>query len=75
LLEAIPHVAAAAHVLFIAAASPALFGTDSFLQLQEVRYLVGIFRSPHYIKWNAFQNSGDSRYLGLTLPHVLMRCP
>jgi type VI secretion system protein ImpC len=75
LLEAISHVAAAAHTPFIAAASPALFRMDSFLQLKEVRDLAGIFCSRQYIKWHNFRNSEDSRYVGLTLPHMLMRCP
>ena len=28
-----------------------------------------------YVKWRSFRDSEDSRYVGLTLPHILMRLP
>lgn len=75
LLEKISQVAAAAHAPFISAASPRLFGMESFTQIGEPRDLEKIFSGPEYIKWNSFRNSEDSRYVALTLPHVLMRSP
>jgi type VI secretion system protein ImpC len=34
-----------------------------------------IFDSSEFAKWKSFRQSEDSRYVGLTLPHVLMRLP
>ena len=75
LLEKISQVAAAAHAPFISAASPQLFGWDSFNDLQEVRDLAKIFERTEYAKYRSFRESEDSRYVGLTLPHTLMRLP
>lgn len=75
LLEKISQVAAAAHAPFVSAASPQLFGWDDFAQLTEVRDLAKIFDMVEYAKWRSFRESEDSRYVGLTLPHTLMRLP
>jgi type VI secretion system protein ImpC len=75
LLEKISNVAASANAPFISAASPQLFGWDSFTQLAEVRDLAKIFDRTEYAKWRSFRESEDSRYVGLTLPHTLMRLP
>src|SRR4030095_5452408 len=75
LLEKISQVAAAAHAPFISAASPQLFGWDSFSDLQEVRDLAKIFDRTEDAKYRSFRESEDSRYVGLTLPHTLMRLP
>ena len=75
LLEKISQVAAAAHAPFISAAAPQLFGWDSFSDLQEVRDLAKIFDRTEYAKYRSFRESEDSRYVGLTLPHTLMRLP
>lgn len=75
LLEKISNVAAAANAPFIAAASPQLFGWDSFTELSEVRDLAKIFDRTEFAKYRSFRESEDSRYVGLTLPHTLMRLP
>jgi type VI secretion system protein ImpC len=75
LLEKISNVAAAANAPFISAAAPQLFGWDSFTQLSEVRDLAKIFERTEYAKYRSFRESEDSRYVGLTLPHTLMRLP
>ncbi len=75
LLEKISNVAAAAHAPFISAASAGLFGWDTFTDLTEVRDLAKIFDRTEYVKWRSFRESEDSRYVGLTLPHTLMRLP
>ncbi len=75
LLEKISNVAAAAHAPFVAAASAQLFGWDDFTQLAEVRDLAKIFDRIEYVKWRSFRESEDSRYVGLCLPHTLMRLP
>lgn len=75
LLSKISNIAAAAHAPFIAAASPRLFDFDSFLSLAEPRDLAKIFEGTEMIKWRSFRDQEDSRYVALTLPHVLMRLP
>ncbi len=75
LLEKISQVAATAHAPFISAASPALFGWDSFTELGGPRDLAKIFQSVEYAKWKSFRDSEDSRYAALALPHILMRLP
>ena len=75
LLGKIANVAAAAHAPFVSAAAPALFGLESFTDLPNPRDLAKKFETPDYAKWKSFRESEDSRYVGLTLPHVLMRLP
>ena len=75
LLEKISEVAAAAHAPFLSAASADLFGWDTYSEMTEVRDVSKIFDRTEYMKWRSFRESEDSRYVGLTLPHVLMREP
>ncbi len=75
LLESLSQVAAAAHAPFISAASADMFGWDEFSQMTEVRDISKIFDTTMYAKWRSFRDSEDSRYVGLTLPHVLGRVP
>jgi type VI secretion system ImpC/EvpB family protein len=37
--------------------------------------LSGTFEQLEYLKWKAFRDSEDSRFVGLTMPRVLMRLP
>jgi type VI secretion system protein ImpC len=75
LLEKMSGVAASAHAPFVAAAKPQLFNFESFTELAGPRDLEKIFDNEAYLKWNMFRKSDDSRYVGLCLPHVLMRLP
>ena len=75
LLEKISQVAAAAHAPFFSAASAGMFGWDEFSDMNEVRDISKIFDRTEYMKWRSFRESEDSRYVGLTLPHVLGREP
>src|SRR5437763_428234 len=72
-LEKLSSVAAAAHAPFIASASPKLFDMDSFTELGIPRDLAKGFESTELVKWRSFRESEDSRYIVLTLPHVLLR--
>jgi type VI secretion system ImpC/EvpB family protein len=74
-LGKISGVAAAAFAPFIAAASPNLFGVDTYADLDRPFNLSGVFDQTDYLKWRAFRDSEDSRFVGLTLPHMLMREP
>jgi type VI secretion system protein ImpC len=75
MLEKISQVAAGAHAPFISAASPELFNLDSFTDLGVPRDLAKGFDTVEYAKWKSFRESEDSRYVGLCLPHILMRLP
>ena len=75
LLEKVSQVAAAAHAPFLSAANASLFNLDSYTELGAPRDLAKIFDTTEYAKWKSFRNSDDSRYIGLTVPHILMRDP
>jgi type VI secretion system protein ImpC len=74
-LERISQVAAAAHAPFFSAAAPDLLNLESFTQLDAPRDLAKVFDTTEYARWKGFRMSEDSRYVCLTLPHVLMRVP
>src|ERR1700685_4417819 len=75
LLEKVSQVASAAHAPFLSAASPEMMNLSEFGQLTGVRDMSKVFDSTEYAKWKSFRASDDSRYVALTLPHVLMREP
>lgn len=77
LLKSISGVAAAGFCPVVSSASPQLFELDSFEELDRVD-LQAVFdpqRNEQFIKWKSLRASEDSRFLGLTLPRVLMRQP
>jgi len=74
-LEGMAQIAAAAFSPFITGASPKLFGLDDFSTLGNPLNLHSIFAQKEYIKWRAFRDKKDSQFIGLTLPHTLMRLP
>lgn len=75
LLEQISHVAAAAHAPFISAASPSMFGLESFTDIDRPRDVSKIFETAEYVQWRSFRESEDARYVALTIPRVLGRLP
>lgn len=74
-IEQMSHVAAASHAPYISAASPELFGLETYGDLGKPRDLSKIFDTVEYAKWKSFRESEDSRYVGLTLPRFLGRLP
>ncbi len=75
LLGLISNVAAASFAPFISAASPKLFGLETFTDLAKPRDLEKIFESTEYAKWRGFRESEDSRFVTLAMPRVLARLP
>ncbi len=75
LLGKMSNVAAAAFCPFVAAASPKLFGFDSWTELSKPRDLEKIFDTVEYAKWRSFRESEDSRFVTLVMPRVLARLP
>lgn len=74
-LSQIAGVAAAAFAPFVTSVHPSFFGLDSFNELERPLDLARTFEQPEYTKWRSLRNAEDSRFLGLTLPRILMRVP
>src|SRR6516225_9673960 len=75
LLDRVSKVAASAHAPFLSAANSELLNLDSFTAIDAPRDMGKIFDNTEYAKWKSFRASEDSRYVGLALPHILMRLP
>lgn len=75
LLQNIAAVSTMSHAPFISAAGSSFFGLDSFNELPNLKDLSSIFDGPQYAKWQSFRESEDSRNIGLTVPHFLLRLP
>jgi type VI secretion system ImpC/EvpB family protein len=75
LMARLAQVSAAAFAPCVAAAGPGLFEMESFLGLERIQGFDETFARPSFIKWRAFRDSEDSRFLALALPRVLMRAP
>ncbi|MFI8375362.1 type VI secretion system contractile sheath large subunit [Pseudomonas helleri] len=75
LLRNISKVSAAAHMPFIGAVGPEFFGKESMEEVAAIKDIGNYFDRAEYIKWKAFRDSDDSRYIGLTMPRVLGRLP
>ncbi|WP_050691984.1 type VI secretion system contractile sheath large subunit [Yersinia pekkanenii] len=75
LLRNISKVAAAAHMPFIGSVGPEFFGKENMEEVAAIKDIANYFDRAEYIKWKAFRDSDDSRYIGLTMPRVLGRLP
>lgn len=74
-LKRLSAICGAAHVPFIAAASPKLLGLDSWQKLPDPAELAAKMSTPEYASWNSLREMDDARYLALTLPRFLARLP
>ncbi|MCC7427678.1 MAG: type VI secretion system contractile sheath large subunit [Alphaproteobacteria bacterium] len=74
-LRSLAGVAAASFAPAILSASPRLFQIEHFRALLPHLDLAGLFRRPDYTAWNSLRKMDDSRFLGITLPRVVMRLP
>jgi type VI secretion system protein ImpC len=74
-LRGMGKVASASHAPFIGNASPKLFGCETMTEVNQLRDLVGLFNTPRYSAWNAFRDSEEAVYVGLTMPRYLARTP
>lgn len=74
-LRSMASVAAAAFAPFITSAHPSLLDLDDFADLAKTRNLGEPFQRVEYLKWRTLREAEDSRFLGITLPRVLMRRP
>lgn len=75
LLSDISKVAAASHCPFISAVGAKFFKKDSIEDWKKIPDLAAYMETTDFIKWNAFRESEDARYIGLTFPRFLLRVP
>ena len=75
MVESIIGVAAAAFCPVILNAHPAMFGLDDFTRLEQRLDHERTFEGVDYLKWRALRDRPDARFVGMTLPRVLMRAP
>ena len=74
-LEALAQIAAASFSPFIASISSEFFGMEDFAGLGQPVDLPAVLRQDEYIRWRAFRDKPDARFVALTVPKVLMRLP
>jgi type VI secretion system protein ImpC len=74
-IEKMGEISALAHAPFIAGVSPTMFDQESFEAVQETSDWSSYCRSPEYDRWNSFRRTADARYVGLCMPHILLREP
>ena len=74
-LETISKVAAASFAPFISAADADLLGLPDHSQIDRPVDLSAIHNGLDYLRWRSFRDSEEARFVGLTLPRILMRRP
>ncbi len=74
-LEHLAEIASAAFSPILVNAAPELFEMDNFDRLSYPVNLKQLFSESDYIEWNRLREHPDTKFLGITLPRVLMRKP
>ena len=74
-LKGISSICAASFAPFISAAKASLFGLNTYTDLTSNINITQSFKDSEYIKWNKFKEQTDSRFIGLVLPHYIVRKP
>ncbi len=76
LMSKCAEIANMAHAPILSAVSPDLFGPKGFDHLTDNRFAVDeALAGKEYAKWHGFREDENSRYVGLALPHFLLRLP
>jgi len=75
LLNNASKIAASCHAPFLGSVGQNFLGLRSIDELTTIPDVAPIFETPEFTKWNAFRDTEDSRYVGLTLPRFLLRLP
>jgi len=74
-VESLMGVAAAAFCPMLLNVHPSMFGLDDFSSLEHRLDHERTFEGVEYTKWKSLRSREDARFIGLTLPRVLMRQP
>lgn len=75
LLQNISKISASAHCPFIGSVGAQFFNKKEAHELPAIEDLSNYMERAEYLKWKAFRESEDSRYVGLVLPRFLLRLP
>jgi len=75
LLHHLSQVAAASHCPFLGSVGGAFFGKSDIAELPRIEDLEHYLERAEFIKWRAFRETEDARYVGLVLPRFLLRLP
>lgn len=74
-LQNMAAVAAAAFAPFVTGTAASLFGLNHITELATQPNLENIFKKQHGERFEALRNMEDARFLGITLPHFVVRLP
>jgi len=74
-LERLAEIASASFSPLLINAAPQLFGLDNFDMLTQPINFQDIFKESEYHAWNRLRTHSDTRFLGVTLPRILLRTP
>ncbi len=72
-LQRLSSIAAEAFAPFVAGASPAMFGLNTFSDFDKPINIEEWFERVELAQWRDFTSREESRYVGLTVPHILLR--
>lgn len=75
LLTNIARIAAESHCPFIGSVAAQFFARNSMTELTQIVDFAFELSKGQYFAWNNFRVSGESRYIGLVLPRMLLRLP
>jgi type VI secretion system protein ImpC len=75
LLQNVSKISASAHCPFIGSVGAQFFNRKNASELPAIEDLSNYMERAEYLKWKAFRESEDSRYVGLVLPRFLLRLP
>jgi len=72
-LQGLAQIAAAAFSPILIGAGESLFGVEDYNELHPTTQLQNHFKAPEYNSWRSLRAYDDARFLGVFLPHILMR--
>jgi len=75
LLDRLGQLAFRAQAPFVAAASPQMFESEKFDLLEHQVNLHNVMEKPTNAMWRGLREKEHSKFLGLVMPHVLVRAP
>ncbi|RKH11391.1 type VI secretion system contractile sheath large subunit [Corallococcus praedator] len=74
-LQRMAKVSNAAHAPFISAVSHKFFGCETIEEMEAIKNLEGVLAHPRFGRWNAFRETEEAAYVGLTFPRYVLRLP
>lgn len=75
LLRDLAKVASAAHCPFLGNIGANFFSKKTMDEVVKIEDIENYMEKAEYIRWNAFRDTEDARYIGLTTPQFLLRLP